>query len=192
MGALLTAPQNATWRKMTLALLGTDTAALANQMPPVAGLGFFRLRPNPNGGQLGATAEAAIGALQPLHRCPQLCGSRGYCAAFPPPRERLVRCVCYPPAVGDGHGSCADPPLPAPRQLPRPNSVNVRTVSGWERCPAQCSGHGSCDHEGFCHCPVGFFGESPFLEDSTECTPGPRMVHSHTVHLPLQNDSVDL
>ena len=43
-GALLTAPQNATWRKMTLALLGTDTAALANQMPPVAGLGFFRLR----------------------------------------------------------------------------------------------------------------------------------------------------
>ena len=61
MGALLTAPQNATWRKMTLALLGTDTAALANQMPPVNGLGFFRLRPHPNPrvtGQLGATAEA--------------------------------------------------------------------------------------------------------------------------------------
>ena len=162
-GSLLAAPQNATWSKVTVALLGTDTAMIANQMPPVNGLGFFRVRPDPNGGSghrvqtLGATAAAGIGALEPLHRCPQLCGSRGYCTTFQPPREP-VRCVCYPPAVRNGRGSCADPPLPRSAPLPRPATVNVRTVSGWEKCPAQCSGHGSCDYEGFCHCPVGFFG----------------------------------
>ena len=156
-GSLLAAPQNATWSQVSVALLGTDTAMVANQMPPVNGLGFFRVRPDPYGGKLGATAAAEIGALEPLHRCPQLCGSRGYCTTFRPPREP-VRCVCYPPAVRDTRGSCADPPLPRSAQLPRPATVNVRTVSGWERCPAQCSGHGSCDHEGFCHCPVGFFG----------------------------------
>ena len=169
-GALLAAPQNATWATLTMSLRGTSmTSVTAVRPPPVDGLGWFEARPERGRTPpMPATVERQVRALVPLDHCPGRCGGRGSCVRAEGGRAmqrlgRMVlgrgesggggRCECYAPAVADERGSCAD--RPRPRRTMAPNS---RTVHGAELCPAMCSGRGACDHEGFCHCPDGYFG----------------------------------
>ena len=110
-GALLAAPQKATWHTLVMALReGASTQSTALKLPPVAGLSWFKLLPEGGGGGGGgggmpAFTTSEIHRLVPLEQCPQRCGSRGYCVRAN--ANAPARCACFPPAIR-GNGDAWD------------------------------------------------------------------------------------
>jgi hypothetical protein len=131
-GALLRAPERASWHMMELRFLGRALGDTQSISPP-AGKGWFDFagtRPVP-----AAATAAQGGTLVPLARCPQQCGHRGACVVGEGSRGRAPRlgrsCQCFPGAIRNQQGSCID----HPHRGTAGSAAVVDSMSGQEQWP---------------------------------------------------------